>query len=151
MTRTLGRLALVAGLIGMLIAPSAAAAAGPAWVDRIEDVDTVLAVRHDADFPLNSLMRAHCDEVRFVQAANGSGVETLRCRLSDEPVMIPAFQGVPPSTAFSLSLGACVWTSDYWSARDGSTVLATSVHYVITPNGDIRITARYAATAPACE
>jgi hypothetical protein len=148
MTRLLGVLALVVGLVAVLVAP--VAAADGAWVDRIEDVDTVLAVRRDADFPIASLMRASCDEVRFVQAANGSGIETLRCRLSDEPVMIPEFQGVPPTTAFTLRGGSCEWISDYWFARDGSIVFATSVHYVITAGGSVNVTATYAADAPAC-
>jgi hypothetical protein len=148
MSRALRVLALVAGLVVVSVAPVTAAAA---WTDRIEDVDTVLAVRFDDDFPLASLMRAHCDEVRFVQAANGSGVETLRCQLSSEPVMIPAFQGVPPDTGFTLQGGPCVWTSDYWLARDGSIVLATSFHYIVTPTGRVNVTATYAADAPDCE
>jgi hypothetical protein len=149
MTRVVGILALVVGLMAALVAP--VAAADGAWTDRIEDVETVLAVRSDADFPLASLMRAHCDEVRFVQAANGAGVEKMRCRLSDDPVMIPAFQGEPPTTAFTLRGGSCEWTSDYWFARDGSIVLATSFHYVVTPTGRVNVTANYAADAPPCD
>ena len=149
MTRALGILALVVGLMAVLVAPVAAKGGG--WHDRIEGVETVLAVRRDADFPLASLMRAHCSEVRFVQTAKGDGIEKLRCRLSDEPVMIPAFQGVPPSKTFKVRGGPCEWTSDYWFARDGSIVVATSYHYIITPRGHIKITAHYDADAPPCE
>ena len=65
--------------------------------------------------------------------------------------MIPAFQGLPPTRAFTLRGGQCEWTSDYWFARDGSIVLATSYHYTISPNGRINITAHYDADAPPCE
>ena len=125
--------------------------AGGAWTDRIENVGTVLAVKMDDDFPVASLMRADCSVVQFVGLPDGSGVETLRCTLSDAPVMIPDFQGQPPATAFSNSGGACVWTSDYWFARDGSIVLASSFHYVVTPTGRVNVTAYYPSTPLSCE
>jgi hypothetical protein len=145
------KLAPVVALLALLTVTVAPATARGAWVDRIEDVDTVLAVRFDDDFPLASLMRATCDYAQFVMQPTGAGVETLRCRLSDEPVMIAAFQGEPPSTAFTFRAGPCTWGSDYWFARDGSEVYAASVHYVVTPNGDVYVTARYAAEPATCE
>jgi hypothetical protein len=145
------RLAPVVALVGLLAVVTAPVSAAGAWVDRIADVDTVLAVRFDDDFPIASLMRAECDYAQFVRGSNGSGVETLRCRLSDEPVMIPAFQGAPPSTAFTFSTGPCEWASDYWFTRDGSLVYADSVHYVVTPGGGVNVTARYAAQPASCD
>jgi hypothetical protein len=139
---------LLAGLVFGLAAP---VSADGAWVDRIEGVSTVLAVRQESDFPVGSLMRAVCDDVQFVQQPDGSGVERLRCHLSTEPVMIPAFQGVPPTTAFTFRTGPCAWASDYWTARDGSLVFAERVHYVVTPGGLVNITAFYAAQPTVCE
>src|SRR3712207_6041201 len=120
----------------LLVAAGPVTAAG-AWVDRIENVDTVLAVRFEDDFPRASLMRATCPEVYFVQRPDGSGTEILRCQLSNEPVMIPEFQGQPPTRVFTHRVGPCEWTSDYWFARNGSIVLASSAHYVVLPNGTV--------------
>jgi hypothetical protein len=145
------RLAFSALALGWLVSLAGPAAAGGAWMERIEDVGTVLAVRMDDDFPLASLMRADCAVVQFVRTAEGSGIETLRCTLSDAPVMIPAFQGQPPETAFSLRGGSCLWTSDYWSARDESIVMASSFHYTVTPSGNVNVTAYYPATPLVCE
>jgi hypothetical protein len=111
----------------------------------------VLAVRFEEDFPLASIMRATCDSVRFVHRPDGSGTETLRCRLTDDPVMIPEFQGQAPDTAFTHRGGACVWTSDYWYARDGSIVLASSFHYTVSASGLVHGTATYPAEPLSCE
>jgi hypothetical protein len=75
----------------------------------------------------------------------------LRCQLSDAPVMIPAFQGEPPQTAFVHESGPCLWTSDYWWYRDESIVMAASVHYVVTPSGGVSISAYYPAEPLVCE
>lgn len=148
MTKRFVALALASGL---LIGAAAPVSAGGAWVDRIEDVDTVLAVRFEEDFPLASLMRATCEWTQFVQHPDGSGVESLRCQLSDEPVMIPAFQGEPPRTAFVHGVDPCLWTSDYWLYRDESIVMAAAVHTVVTPSGHVTITAYYPAEPLVCE
>jgi hypothetical protein len=145
------RFALVVIVAGFLMVGAAPATAGSGSVDRISDVQTVLAVRFDEDFPLSSLMRATCEWGQFVQRANGSGIEKLHCVLSSEPVMIPAFQGSPPSAAFVHAGGPCEWTSDYWLARDGSIVMAESFSYVVTPAGQVNITAAYPAEPLACE
>ena len=145
------KLAPVVAMLALLTVTVAPATARGAWVDRIDNVDTDLAVRFDDDFPLASLMRAKCDYAQFVMQPTGAGVETLRCSLSHEPVMIPAFQGQRPSTAFTFRAGPCTWVSDYWFSRDGSEVYAESVHYVITPRGDVNVKARYAAEPSACE
>jgi hypothetical protein len=148
MHKKVGSAALMLGLALALASP---ASAGGGWVDRITDVDTVVAVRMDDDFPLASLMRARCEFAQFVQRPGGSGVENLHCELSDEPVMIPAFQGAPPSSAFTLAGGACVWTSDYWFARDGSLVMASSFHLVVTPSGRVNVTAFYPSAPLDCQ
>lgn len=136
---------------GLILGGAAPVSAGSGWVDRIDDVDTVLAVRFDDDFPIASLMRATCDWAQFVRLPDGSGTETLRCHLSNEPVMIPEFQGEAPDAAFVHGGGACLWTSDYWFARDGSIIMASAFDYVVTPSGQIRITADYPAKPLDCE
>lgn len=131
-----------------------AAFAGPVYggasVDRIEDLETVLAVRMDDDFPIASLMRADCSYSQWVQRPDGSAVETMKCQLSDRPVMIPEFQGQPPTRAFTNRAGPCVWTSDFQFARDESIVLASSVHYTVTPTGRVNVVAYYPAQPLAC-
>ena len=141
--------ALAAALLVLSAGPIAAGNGG--WVDQIENVDTVVIVRFEEDFPLASIMRATCDSVRFVQRPDGSGTETLRCRLTDDPVMIPEFQGQAPETAFTHSSGACEWTSDYWFAKDESIVLASSFHYTISASGLLHGTATYPAEPLTCE
>ena len=138
-------------VLGLLIASAGPVSAAGAWVDRIHNVGTVLAVKMDADFPLASLMRADCATVTFVQEPDGSGVESLSCQLSAAPVMIPTFQGQTPDTAFTLSGGACTWTSDYWFARAETIVMASSFHYSVTPTGHVHVTAYYPPTPLACE
>lgn len=140
--------ALAAALLALSAGP---VAANGGWIDHIEDVDTVLVVRFEEDFPLASIMRATCDSVRFVHRPDGSGTETLRCRLTDDPVMIPEFQGQAPDTAFTHRSGPCEWTSDYWFARDGSIVLASSFHYTISASGLVHGTATYPAEPLTCE
>ena len=143
--------AVALAALSIILATTSVSAAGPADVDRIEDIDTVLAVRFGDDFPVASLMRATCDWAQFVQRPDGSGVEKLHCQLSSEPVMIPEFQGSPPETAFTHGSGPCLWTSDYWFAKDESIVMAESVSYVVTPSGRINITAEYPAEPLVCE
>ena len=125
--------------------------AGRASVDRFEDVHSVLAVAMPDDFPIASLMRATCTFVMRVERPDGSATETQVCQLSDEPVMIPDFQGTAPDRAFRLSGGACAWTSDYWFTVDGSVVMASSFRYVVTPSGRIRATSTYPADPLVCE
>ena len=145
------RLAPAALLAGLVLLSASPVAAGGAWVDKIENVDTVLIVRFDDDFPVASIMRARCDSVRFVQRPDGSGIEKLSCRLTDDPVMIPEFQGQPPDTAFTHRSGPCEWASDYWFAKDGSLVMALSFHYSISASGLIHGTATYPAQPLVCE
>ena len=144
------RFVSIAIVVGLMVVGAVPVAGAPGWVDRIEDVDTVLAVRFDEDFPLASLMRATCDWFQFVQRPDGSGIETAHCTLSSEPVMIPEFQGEPPATAFVHSAGRCQWTSDYWFARNGSIVMAESLRYVVAASGRVSIRAAYPAEPLAC-
>lgn len=148
MTKRRATIVLTSWLLLAVVPPVTAA---DTRVDRIENVDTVLAVRFDADFPIASLMRASCEWGQFVRRPDGSGIEKLRCSLSSEPVMIPDFQGAPPEVAFTHSGGACLWTSDYWFAHDGSIVMASQFEYVVTPSGRVNITAHYPAVPLACE
>lgn len=146
------RVAMILITGGILAATVASpAAAGTAHVDRLENFETVLAVRMDADFPLASLMRADCSRLLRVQRPDGSATEIMDCQLSDNPVMIPAFQGIAPTTTFVGKAGPCQWHSDYWFYADGSDVLASSVRYTVTPSGNVHARSEYPATPLACE
>ena len=145
------RMALFVALSSVIgLAGAAPAVAASSRVDRLYDIETVLATRIGDDFPIRSLMRADCDVAQFVRLPDGRGIETLHCQLSDRPVMIPEFQGVPPSRAFTVDGGPCEWTSDYWYAKDGSIVQASSYHYSVNPSGEIHVTALYAAEPAPC-
>jgi hypothetical protein len=144
------RMALMLMLTAGIAVAAAPVAAASGRVDRLQGIDTVLAVRMEADFPVGSLMRADCEDVQFVRLPDGRGIETLRCQLSDVPVMIPEFQAVPPDQAFSHAGGACEWTSDYLFATTGELVLATSYHYTVSASGQVHATAFYAADPVAC-
>src|SRR6185503_15019759 len=97
MRKRVPMIVLVGALVAASITPAAAAGS---TVERIGNIQTVLAVRMDADFPNASLMRAVCTSLIRVERPDGSSTEVQDCLLSDEPVMIPAFQGVPPAQAF---------------------------------------------------
>jgi hypothetical protein len=139
-------------LVGALVAASVtpAAAAGAA-VERIGNIQTVLAVRMDADFPNASLMRAVCTSLIRVERPDGSSTEVQDCLLSDEPVMVPAFQGAPPAQAFLLEDGPCLWHSDYWFAVEGLDVMAEHFRLTVTPSGHVHVRSEYPAAPLACE
>ena len=136
-------------LWGLLTASPASAE--QASVNRIENFGSVLAVAAPDDFPLRSLMRVECSFLVRVERPDGSAMETQVCTLSDEPVMVPEFQGVAPDQAFRLDGGPCVWTSDYWWNTADSPVYADSFSYVVTPSGMVRVTSTYPAAALACD
>ena len=139
-------------LLGTLVAATVSpVAASSAKVDRLANIPTVLAVRMDADFPIASLMRATCTSLIRVERPDGSSIEIQDCQLSDEPVMIPAFQGVPPSQAFILEDGPCAWHSDYWFTVAGLDVLAERVRLTVTPSGHVHARSEYPAVPLACE
>ncbi len=125
--------------------------AAGATVDRLTNVETVLAVRMDDDFPIASLMRADCSFTQLVTNSDGSAVETMHCRLSDRPVMIPEFQGQAPDRTFIGTSGPCLWASDYWFFKNESIVLASSVRYTVTPSGVVNVRAEYPAEPLDCE
>jgi hypothetical protein len=120
-------------------------------VDRIEDIETVLVVALPDDFPIASIMRADCAWVQRVELPDGSSSETMVCELSDEPVMVPEFQGSPPSRAFHNSGGPCEWFSDYWFAKEGTDVLAARYQYVVTPSGKVHARSWYPAEPLTCD
>jgi hypothetical protein len=134
-----------------MVATAAPVAATGASVERLANIPTVLAVRMDADFPIASLMRANCSSLIRVQHPDGSAIEIQDCLLSDEPVMIPAFQGVPPSQAVIFEGGPCVWHSDYWFTVADLDVLAERVRITVTPSGHVHATSQYPATPLACD
>ncbi|HTE66106.1 MAG TPA: hypothetical protein VK736_07590 [Candidatus Binatia bacterium] len=136
-------------LMGTSLASPVAANSGS--VDTIRDFQTVLAVARPADFPVASLMRADCAFVVRVEHPDGSARETQVCQLSDEPVMIPAFQGAPPTRAFIDLVGPCAWFSDYWFNKNGTDVLASSVRLLVTPSGHVVVTSTYPAEPLSCE
>jgi hypothetical protein len=124
--------------------------AGRALTDRIENVDSILAVAFPDDYPVGSIMRAECASVQRVQLPDGSATETLSCDLSDDPVMVPEFQGVAPKSAVKYGGGSCVWMSEYWFAKTGATVFAESYRVVVTPAGKVHATSTYSADPLEC-
>jgi hypothetical protein len=123
----------------------------PVATDRIEDVDTVVIVAMPDNFPVASVMRADCAFVERVEFPDGSARETQQCTLSDEPVMIPENQGSAPATAFRHRTGPCEWVSDYWYAKNGTTVYASSSRLVVTPAGTVYAASIYPAETLVCE
>ena len=138
-----------AGLLGVLdVRP---ATAEDADTDRVENVETVVIVAHPENFPVGSVMRATCAFVVRVQFPDGSARETQRCTLSDEPVMIPENQGVPPDSTFHHSTGPCEWVSDYWYTKNETIVFADSSRIVVTPGGVVQATSTYPAEPLDCD
>jgi hypothetical protein len=127
------------------------AVAGKAKVDRIEDFPSVVGVRFEASFPVHSLMRADCAFVQRTERPDGSAIENMSCTLSDEPVMIPLFQGVPPTKAVVHNEGPCVWISDYLAIASEVIVYAERLHLVVTPSGRVHATSYYPAEPLVCE
>ncbi len=144
-----GSMILLSTLMAVSIATPVAA--GGVKFDRIRDFETVLAVRKGDDFPIASLMRGDCSSLVRVQRPNGSAVEIQHCRLNNDPVMIPEFQGQLPTRTFVNSEGACVWSSDYWFNKTGADVLASSFWYVVTPSGHVFAVSEYPAQPLVCE
>lgn len=146
----LKRAPMIVMLGALVVATVSPVAANGTKVERLANIQTVLAVRMDADFPLASLMRATCASLIRVERSDGSSIEIQDCQLNDEPVMIPAFQGVAPSQAFILEDGPCVWASDYWFAVAGLDVLAERVRLTVTPSGHVHARSEYPAVPLAC-
>ncbi len=143
-------LSLIA-LVVMCTALSSPVAAAGGWVERLSNVQSVLAVALPEDFPVASLMRANCSSLIRIERPDGSAIEIQDCLLSDEPVMIPAFQGAPPNRAFVNGGGPCVWTSDYWFTVAGTDVSASSFRYTVTPSGRVHVRSEYPAEPLSCE
>ncbi len=138
---------------GFMIALVPGAAAADSHVDVIEDFPTVVAVVDPAttpDFPVASLSRADCDVLVRVEAADGSAEEWMSCTLSDEPVMVPEFQGVAPESAIVDAGGECVWTSDYWYTKDESEIKASAFEMTVTPSGRVFSWSSYPAEPLDC-
>ncbi len=127
------------------------AAAGAATVDRIANVETFLVVAFGDDFPIASISRADCTFTQLVVRPDGSATETMHCRLNDNPVSVPEYQGSAPQVAFHNWGGPCEWVSDYWYAKNESIVFADSYRYVVTPGGLVFAQATYPAEPVACE
>ena len=144
------RAPMIVMLGALVVATVSPVAANSAKVERLANIHTVVAVRMDAEFPLASLMRATCTSLIRIERPDGSSIEIQDCQLSDEPVMIPAFQGVPPSQAFILEDGPCVWASDFWFATAGLDVLAERVRLTVTPSGHVHARSEYPAAPLAC-
>jgi len=126
-------------------ATTGAVSAGKVRVQLIRHFPTVVAVRPPTspDFPVNSLMRADCRWLYRVVQPNGSSIETQKCKLSDEPVMVPEFQGEVPDQRVEYRVGRCTWHSDYWFANKGTDVLALWAQVLVTPRGEVFVTSKY--------
>jgi|SRR5688572_13797414 len=146
-----GNISRVSAGVVLCMALTVPGVAAKASVDRIEGFPSVTAVRFEADFPLQSLMRMECAFVQRTARPDGSAVESQRCTLSDEPVMIPAFQGEAPARAFIHDTGPCLWGSDYLLNASEELVLAENAHVVVTPSGQVHVTSFYPAEPLVCE
>ena len=143
------RLTVVAAvLMSLVVVPTASARSS--HVDRIDGIETVLAVALPDNFPVGSLSRADCAFTQIVTRPDGTAMEAMHCQLSDRPVMIPEFQGTAPEVAFHLSGGPCEWVSDYWFAKDGSIVFAERFQTLVTPSGRVLTQAWYPAEPLVC-
>jgi hypothetical protein len=138
-------------VLGVMVSSVAPVAAGGAKVDRLENIETVLAVAMPDDFPVASLMRGDCSSLVRIERPDGSATEIQDCQLNTKPVMIPEFQGALPSQAFVNAGPACMWFSDYWFYTAGIDVLASSFRYTVTPSGHVHIRAEYPATPLTCD
>ena len=120
----------------------------------LEDVGTVLAVVDPAttvDFPAGSIMRADCPLVVRIAAEDGSATEVMTCQLSDEPVMIPERQGVPPAATLSYGGGPCTWVSDFLAASEGTEVFADRFEVTVTASGHVLAWSTYGSEPTECE
>ena len=145
------RISMIA-MLGVLVSALAApVAAHGARVDRLENIETVLAVAMPEDFPVASLMRAHCSSLVRIERPDGSATEIQDCQLNADPVRIPEFQGVPPRNAFVNAGPACLWTSDYWFYAADVAVLAESFRYTVTPSGHVHVESQYPVEPLICE
>jgi hypothetical protein len=145
------RVSMIAFLGVLASAAASPVAANGASVDRLERFESVLAVAMPEDFPVGSLMRVDCSSLIRVERPDGSATEIQDCQLSDRPVMIPAFQGQAPNQAFLHTGPPCMWFSDYWLYTAGLDVLAESVHYTVTPSGNVHVVSEYPAQPLVCE
>ena len=145
-----GRAVALVAMALLAAAFAAPVAAGGATVERLTNIQTVLAVAMPDDVPVASLMRAECERLIRIERPDGSSTEILDCQLSDEPVMTPEFQGAAPSRAFTNQAGPCVWLSDYWFAVAGIDVGAESVRYTVTPSGHVHARSEYPADPLEC-
>lgn len=142
--------ALFAGL-SVLILPGVVLADG--HVDVLENAPTVVPVVHPPttpDFPVASLSRADCEAIVRIEAEDGSAQEFMSCQLSDEPVMVPEFQGTAPESAIVDVGGECIWTSDYWYTKDGSEPMASAFELTVTPSGRVFAWSSYPAEPLVC-
>ena len=137
-------LAVLASAVGSPVAAKGAS------VDRLEGFESVVIVAMPNNFPIGSIMRADCSSLIRIERPDGSATEVQDCQLSDSPVMIPDFQGQPPTRAFVFDAPACAWHSDYWFYTAGLDVLALSVHLVVTPSGHVHAVSEYPAQPLDC-
>jgi hypothetical protein len=139
---------IAAALLGLFRALPAAASGADS--ERIVNVDSVVAVAFPENFPIASLMRADCAFVRRVEKPDGSAQEVLVCTLSDEPVLVPEFQGQAPKVALNYGGGSCEWVSEFWYAKNETIVYAESYRVVVTPAGKVHASSTYPANPLDC-
>lgn len=143
---------IVAATLVLIGGSAVAAQATGASVDRVESFQTVVAVAPIDGLgpPIAALMRADCSFAQLLERPDGGSREIFKCQLSDEPVDVPTFQGTTPEKAYIDSGGQCIWISDYWHTKDGSTVYAESFEITVTPSGSVTGKADYPETPLDC-
>lgn len=96
-------------------------------------------------------MTAECEQVLWLEHADGSFEERLGCVLTDEPVDPPADQGGLPQERLPLSGGECEWVSDFWAETDGSEVWASSWSVVVDFDGSATAQSWYSPEELRCD
>lgn len=136
-------------LVALAVSAPASAAEPP---EVLRDLDSVVDVLlpDAAGYPAASKMRADCPLLVRYLTADGSATEWQVCQLNDEPVMVPEFQGVPPTTTITYGGGECVWLSDYFGNTSGADVHAATWEVTVTPAGRVFAISTYPAEPLAC-
>jgi hypothetical protein len=138
---TWAALAACGMVIGLVAAPSSAAADPPA--DRLGPFESIVVTAFvDTNEIGVEFMFMDCDWIQRVVRPDGSWTETQQCELT-EPA--PFFPGTPPDRALTYDEIPCHWFSDYALNTTGDNLSAESARIRITPSGQVHVTSMYSA------
>lgn len=147
--RQTSRLAVLLTVAALAIGLMATAAdASKSTVLTLDEPFTTVVPTAYADNPAGvELMFAECNNLKRVEHADGTAVETIHCELTD-PFFV--FSGTPPETTFRDKNGACIWWSDYHANTSGAEVYADKIRVVVTPSGNVFAQSTYPAEPLDC-